>query len=459
MNAEEIEQLVCEQRNYFKTGVTLSLNVRKNYLVQLKKTIFKYMNDIHQALYLDLGKSKDESYMCETGLVLSDLNYMIKHIYHFSKPHRVKTPLAHAISKSFMLPSPYGSVLIMSPWNYPFLLAMDPLIEALAAGNVILLKTSEYAIHTNLLIQKIVSEVFPKEYVSVVLGGYTENKALMEMPFDYVFFTGSKKVGRLVYEHQASFMTPVTLELGGKSPCIVDETADLSLAAKRIVWGKFLNCGQTCVAPDYILCDQRIEKALIEELKKQIEKQFGKTPLQNNQYGKIITEQHFQRLINLIEMKKVLFGGQSDLEKLKIEPTLLHQVTAQDAVMQEEIFGPILPILSYTNIEEAVQQISSLDAPLALYIFSKNKKRIKFFIQSIGFGGGCINDVVIHLATPHMPFGGFKESGLGSYHGQKGFETFSHYKSIMNKKTWLDLPMRYQPYRRFYSKLIRLFIR
>lgn len=459
MIASEINQLVEQQKAYFKTGITLSIKRRKEYLNKLKKSILKYMEDIHQALHLDLGKSEEESYMCETGLVLNNLRYILKHLNHFSKPKRVKTPLAHAVSKSFIVPSPYGAVLIMSPWNYPFLLSMDPLIEALAAGNVVLLKTSEYANHTNQLIKKIINEVFTKEYVSVVLGGYEENKILLEIAFDYVFFTGSKKVGKLVYEKQSSFMTPVTLELGGKSPCIVDETADLALAAKRIVWGKFLNCGQTCVAPDYILCSKSIEKKLTEELKKQIQKQYGTTPLENEHYGNIINEHHFKRLISLMDTSKIVYGGKTDAEKLKIEPTLLSQIDYDSNMMQEEIFGPLLPIIPYSNFDEAMNLISSLDAPLALYIFSKDKKKIKFVLNTIGFGGGCVNDVVIHLATPYLPFGGFKASGLGAYHGRKGFETFSHFKSIVDKKTWLDLPMRYQPYKKIYSKLIRFFIR
>ncbi|MDE6373859.1 MAG: aldehyde dehydrogenase family protein, partial [Clostridia bacterium] len=372
-------------------------------------------------------------------------------------PKKVLTPLAQTLSKSYRLPSPYGTVLIMNPWNYPVLLSLDPLIDAVAAGNTVVLKLSAYSPNTNKAIKEVIDSVFPPEYVTVLFGGSQVNNELMQTKFDYIFFTGSKRVGKLVYERAAERLTPVTLELGGKSPCIVDETADIGLAAKRIVWGKFLNLGQTCVAPDYVYCSEKIHDKLIAEIKRQIEKQFGGSPLENPAYGKIINEKHYNRICGLIDDKKVVFGGKRDDGKLRIEPTVMDGVTPSDAVMQEEIFGPLLPVMTYRGIGEAVKYIKENDAPLALYIFSSDRRQIKKITEETGFGGGCVNDVVIHLATPYMPFGGFGASGLGGYHGKVGFETFSHSKSIVNKSTALDLPMRYQPYTKLNELLIKLF--
>lgn len=414
---------------------------------------------MHDGLQLDLGKSASESYMCETGLVLSELSYMIKHVKKFAKAKRVKTPLSQYVSKSYRLPSPYGTVLVMNPWNYPFLLAIDPLIDAVAAGNTVVLKTSAYSPNTNLAIKKVIEEVFPPEYVAVILGGSDVNKQLFTVKFDYIFFTGSKTVGKIVYQAAAQNLTPVTLELGGKSPCIVDSTADIKLAAKRIVWGKYLNLGQTCVAPDYIMCDESVHDKLVEQIKKQISKQFGENPLKNSAYGKIINKKHYDRICSLIDDSKVIYGGKRDEEALKIEPTVMDGVVPEDKVMGEEIFGPVLPIITYKNIGEVTEYVAANDAPLALYVFSSDKKNIKMLTTTLGFGGGCVNDVVIHLATPHMPFGGFKESGMGAYHGKCGFDTFTHYKSIVDKKTFIDLPMRYQPFKKFYDALVKIFLK
>ncbi|MDE6059599.1 MAG: aldehyde dehydrogenase [Clostridia bacterium] len=453
-----IPEIVEKQRAYFKSGKTLSVKHRLKRLKALYAAIKENLDCIHEGLYKDLGKSASESYMCETGLTLSELSYMIKHVKRFSKPKRVRTPLAQFQSKSYRLPSPYGNVLIMNPWNYPVLLSLDPLIDAIAAGNTVVLKLSAYSPNTNAAIKKVIESVFPPEYVAVLFGGRETNDTLINTKFDYIFFTGSKRVGQLVYEKAAKNLTPVTLELGGKSPCIVDETANIPLAAKRIVWGKFLNLGQTCVAPDYIFCAEKIHDKLIAEIKKQIVKQFGEHPLENPAYGKIITEKHFVRVMGLIDEKKVVHGGKGNAETLKIEPTVLDGVTFDDAVMQEEIFGPVLPVITYRADSEVIKYVSENDSPLALYVFSSNKKRIKKFTAELGFGGGCVNDVVIHLATPHMPFGGFGASGLGGYHGKVGFETFSHSKSIVDKATWIDMPMRYQPFKKLYDKLVKIFM-
>lgn len=459
MLKEEIDALILAQRKYFDSGNTLDVKYRKAKLKELKYAIKNNEEDLMKALYLDLGKSKTEAYMAEIGLVYEEINYLVKKINKFSRPKKVRTPLAQTLSKSFQVPSPYGIVLIMSPWNYPFLLSFDPIVEAFAAGNTIIFKPSRYSKNTNEVMKKILESVFKKEEVCIVFGGHEVNSILMESKVDYIFFTGSKTVGEVVYENAAKKMIPVTLELGGKSPCIVDETAKIPLAAKRIVFGKLLNTGQTCVAPDYIYCKDSIKDELIKELKKQMILQYGNEPLKNEAFGKIITERHFKRIISLIDENKVIYGGKYDETLLKIEPTILDNVDKNDAVMQEEIFGPILPIITYKDINEVIEYVNENDSPLALYYFSTNKKNINMILNRIQFGGGCINDTIIHLATSHMSFGGVGASGIGSYHGKKGFDTFTHYKSIVDKKNIIDLPMRYQPYKKFNEKLIRMFMK
>lgn len=459
MNEMEMNKIITDQREYFYSGATLDINFRISALKKLKTCILKYEKEIHSAIEKDLGKSGFESYMCETGLVLSEISYMIRHIRKFSKEKTVYTPFSQFCSRSFQKPSPYGVVLIMSPWNYPFLLTIEPLVDALSAGNVAVVKPSAYSPFTSEIMKKIIQECFAPEYVSVVTGGRAENSCLMKEHFDYIFFTGSKQVGKEVMKHASSYLTPVTLELGGKSPCIVEKSANLKLAAKRIVFGKFLNCGQTCVAPDYLYCDAAIKDALVKEIKAEIKKQFGEMPLTNKNYGKIVNEKHFTRINGLIDSKKVVHGGKSDLTTLKIEPTILDNVTWKDAVMQEEIFGPLLPVLTYTSLDSAIEKINFMEHPLALYIFTGRKSVAKKVTAKCGFGGGCINDTIIHLATSEMGFGGFGESGMGAYHGKAGFDTFSHTKSIVDKKTWLDLPMRYQPYRSINEKLIHFFLK
>ena len=459
MTETEIRQIVENQRTYFYTGATLPLSHRIEALKKIQSYILTHEAEIGKAIRKDLGKSDFDSYMCETGLVLSEITYMLKHIRSFAKEKNVLTPLAQFHSRSFKKPSPYGVALIMSPWNYPFLLTIDPLIDALAAGNTVVLKPSAYSPYTSAVIQSMIEECFDTRYVAVITGGRAENTCLLNEHFDYIFFTGSQTVGKEVMRHAAAHLTPVTLELGGKSPCIVEESANIKLAARRIVFGKYLNCGQTCVAPDYIYCDRRIKDQLLAEIKRQIKRQFRSEPLTNKNYGKIINEKHFDRITKLIDSSKVVFGGKFDRTTLKIEPTVMDHVTFDDAVMQEEIFGPILPILTYDSLDQAIHKINSMPHPLALYVFTSDKTAARKVTARCGFGGGCINDTIIHLATSEMGFGGFGESGMGSYHGKDGFRTFSHYKSIVDKKTWLDLPMRYQPYRKINEKLIHLFLK
>ena len=398
--------------------------------------------------------------MCEIGMALSEIGHMIKHVRRYARPKRVRTPLAQFPSRSFSVPIPYGNTLIMSPWNYPFLLTIDPLATAIAAGNTAIVKPSAYSPATSEIIKRIVGECFSPEYVSVVMGGRAENSALLDQKFDFVFFTGSQSVGKEVLRHTAEHLTPAVLELGGKSPCIVDSSANIRLAAKRIVFGKYLNCGQTCVAPDYILCEGSVKDEFIFEVIKQIRAQFGEKPLDNKDYGKIINKKHFDRLLGLIDTSKVVVGGESDPDALRIAPTVMDNVTYDDAVMGEEIFGPIMPVLTFDSFDAVVDDLKTKDKPLALYLFTNDKRHMERVTKELSYGGGCINDVIIHLATSEMGFGGVGESGMGAYHGKVGFDTFSHRKSIVAKKTWLDLPMRYQPYKsKTNEKLLHLFLK
>lgn len=459
MTNEQIASLLDKQREYYKSGVTVPVNFRIEQLKKLYAAIKKYENEILQALHTDLGKSDYESFMCEIGLVLSEITYMIRHTKKFAKRKTVFTPITNFHAHCFKQPVPYGNTLIMSPWNYPFLLTVDPLADAIAAGNTAIVKPSAYSPATSAIISKIISECFDAEYIAVITGGRAENAALLEQKFDFVFFTGSQAVGKEVLRHTAEHLTPAVLELGGKSPCIVDKSANIALAAKRIVFGKFLNCGQTCVAPDYILCESSVKDKFISEVASQIKIQYGENPLKNKDYGKIINQKHFERLCGLIDKSKVIIGGETDRGSSRIAPTVMDHVTENDAVMGEEIFGPIMPILTFDDFDKMVDDLKDKDKPLALYLFSRDKGQIKRITTELSYGGGCINDVVVHLSTSEMGFGGVGQSGMGSYHGKDGFDAFSHYKSIMDKKTWLDLPMRYRPYKNVYEKLLHLFLK
>lgn len=460
MKKEEIAQIVQRQREFYKTGKTLSVSYRIGALRKLKDALVQYEDQIAEAIQKDLGKSAQESYMCETGLVISEISHMLKHVKRYAKNKTVLTPLAQFASKSYKQPTPYGVVLVMSPWNYPVLLTLDPLVDAIAAGNTVVVKPSNYSLNTTNVLKEMLESIFPSEYVAVITGGREENQALLDEKFDYIFFTGSKNVGTIVLEKAAKHITPVTLELGGKSPCIIDKSADLKLSARRLVFGKYLNCGQTCVAPDYVLCHSSIKDEFMTYVKEEIIKQYGTDYLGNKEYGKMINLRAFKRVSSYIDPDKVIHGGHFDEETLKIEPTVIDNVSLEDPIMQEEIFGPLMPVLTYDKIEDVIDIINEREKPLALYIFANDKKVIKHVTTSTQYGGGCINDVVIHLATSYMGFGGVGESGMGSYHGKIGFDTFTHYKSIVDKKTWLDLPMRYHPFNnKFYDKLIRLFLK
>lgn len=441
------KDMLHAQRAYFKRGECKDVEFRIRQLKSLLQWICSHEQEIMDALYQDLNKSPFEAYATEIGIVKEEIRFALKHIRKWAAPKRVKTPITQFPSKSFIYKEPYGVVLIMSPWNYPFQLTAAPLVGAICAGNCAVVKPSAYSPAVTRIMAEMIRELFPAEYITVVEGGRKENQALLDEKFDYIFFTGSVNVGKYVMEKASKHLTPVSLELGGKSPCIVDETADLKLAAKRIVWGKFLNCGQTCVAPDYILVQKNVKEKLIKQIDKYMKKMYGKDPLGNAEYPKMINEKHFDRVIGLMEGVHVVSGGQSDRASLKIAPTVLDQVTWESPVMQEEIFGPLLPVLSFYDMKEAVQMVNARPRPLALYYFTRDKKREAKILRSISYGGGCINDTVVHLATSYMPFGGVGNSGMGGYHGKDSFDTFTHEKSIMKKSGLIDIPIRYAPFK------------
>ena len=445
MNKDQIRSVIETQRSFFDSGATRNVAVRISYLKKIKQYIVKNEEIISAALKADLGKSAYESYMCEIAVVVAEINYMLSNIKKLTKNKRVATPFGQQLSRSYIRPTPYGVTLIMSPWNYPFMLTLPPIISAVAAGNTCVVKTSAYSPNTSKAIADMIGEIFPPEYVAVIPGGREENQYLLDEKFDYIFFTGSKNVGKTVLKKAAENLTPVTLELGGKSPTIVDETAKLRLAARRLVFGKGFNVGQTCVAPDYVYVHSSIKDRFVELIKEEITRQFGNC-LDNEDYGCIINDKHFERVRALIDPAKTVCGGDSDPGSRKIQMTVMDGVTWDDAVMKEEIFGPIIPVLSYDSLDDVIAEIKKRDKPLALYIFSESKENIEKVHSSCQFGGGCVNETDIHVITTAMGFGGIGESGMGQYHGKFGFDTFTHYTSIVNKSTFVDLEQRYQPY-------------
>ena len=445
MNESQVKAIVDRQRAYFRTNATLPVRARREALSRLYDAVSAHEADIASALAADLGKSADESYMCETGLSLSEIRYQRDHVARWSRARLRPTDLANALATSKTVRVPYGTVLVMAPWNYPFLLTLEPLAGAIAAGNTVVVKPSAYAPASSAVLRQICEEAFPPELVAVVEGGREENTALLDQTWDYVFFTGSVAVGKLVMERAAAHLTPVTLELGGKSPCIVDASANLRVAARRIAFGKWLNVGQTCVAPDYVLVDRRVKDRLLELLAAEVRAQYGEDPLANPAYGKMVNRKHFDRVHGLIDPKKVVLGGRADEASLRIEPTVMDNVDEADAVMGQEIFGPVLPVIAYDSLDEALEKVRDRPTPLALYLFSEDRATQRRVMREVPFGGGCVNDTIMHLATSRMGFGGMGASGMGSYHGRKSWETFTHEKSIVSKATFFDAPFRYQP--------------
>lgn len=455
---DSLHELLQKQRQYFYTNATRSIAFRTKQLKLLAEIIRKYQNDIMDALSKDLHKSAFESYETEIGIVLSEICQLFGMLPKWAKPKSARTPLQLLPGKSYIYHEPYGVCLIISPWNYPFQLTISPLLGAIAAGNCVTLKLSEYSVHTTQILQKMLQEAFPPEYVSVVTGDSTVGQALLQETWDMIFFTGNPTVGKTVMQAAAQHLTPVVLELGGKSPCLIDQNVNLATAVKRIAWGKFLNVGQTCVAPDYLLVHESIKDQFIVQLRQQIIAFYGSTPQQSPDYGRIISARHFSRLQKLLDPSKIVIGGQSDEKDLYIAPTVMDHVTWTDPIMQEEIFGPILPIITISNWDQTIAHLHALPKPLALYLFSDDSALQQKVLQQVSFGGGCLNDTILHLANPNLPFGGVGMSGMGAYHGQSSLEVFSHAKSIFHQSRMVDIPMRYPPYRdklRWLKKFIR----
>lgn len=432
-----------KQRNFFLQGKTKELSYRIEALKRLQSLIRTNEQELMNALKKDLNKSEFDTYLTEIGIVLEEIKFTLKHLPAWAKPRRVRSSLATLGSKSYIYPEPYGVSLVISPWNYPFQLAIAPLAGAIAAGNCVILKPSELTPNTSAVLAKLISENFPKEFIAVVEGGVEVSTALLNEKFDYIFFTGSVQVGKIVMQAAAKNLTPVTLELGGKSPCIVHEDANLKLAAKRIAWGKFTNAGQTCVAPDYLYVHSHVKKEFLHELKDAICELYGENIFDSGLFTKIVSKRHFKRLVSFLNNGERYLGGKYDETKLTVEPTILDEIHWDDEVMQEEIFGPILPVMGYESLQKIISEIQSRPKPLALYIFSNSDKIQEKILDEISFGGGCINDTVYHLSSPYLPFGGVGESGIGAYHGKGSFDVFTHEKSILKQTTRFDLPFRY----------------
>lgn len=454
--AQDVENMITAQRSYYFSRATKNLEFRKQQLVNLKETIKKYEKEITEALKLDLNKSEFEAYATEIGIVLDSITHMVKNIDEWAKPITAKTPVQFQPGKSYVVREPYGVVLIIGPFNYPFQLVMEPLLGAIIGGNTAIIKPSEATVHTTKIIKKIIEETFEENYVRVVEGEKEEVEALIHASFDFIFFTGSVSTGKVIMRAAAERLTPIVLELGGKSPAIVDQTANLQVAAKRIVWGKFTNNGQTCVAPDYILVHSSVYKKFIKILKQTITAFYGENPQQSDDYGRIIHTRHFDKLKAILDAdaERVTFGGIVNREDLYIAPTIIEGADWDSKVMEDEIFGPILPIMAYNDLANAIHAIRRLPKPLAAYLFTENDNAREYFLEELPFGGGCINDIMAHVGNTHLPFGGVGPSGMGAYHGQASFECFTHQKAILQRSTKLATNILFPPYKQK-VKLIR----
>ena len=452
------ENLLNKQKKYLSDKGIIDVNERIENLKKLKKTIKKHENEIIDALNKDLGKHVFEAYSNEVGFIYSTIEHFVKNLKKWAKPQSVKNDAAQFTGRSYIYKSHYGAVLIIGPYNYPFQLVIEPLIGAIAGGNTVIVKPSEYAIYTEQIVEKIIKETFNEEYVTVVTGDYKVNSSLLDLQFDYIFFTGSVNVGKIVMEKAAKHLTPVTLELGGKSPVIVDNTANLKISAKRIMWGKLVNAGQTCVAPDYVLAHEDIYEDFVNECINATKEFYGENPINNEEFGRIINLKHMNRLSNILtyDKEKIVYGGKVDFEQKYISPTILKNVTINDKVMNDELFGPILPILKYKNMEDLKYFLSIYKNPLALYVFSEDTNFSEDIINRFSFGGGCINDTIIHVASAYLPFGGVGSSGIGKYHGKASFDTFTNTKGIVKKNTRLNVDLVFPPYKNKMNLIKRL---
>lgn len=449
------KEVVEKQKEFFKTGKPIDINYRKKALIKLRDTVDKYEEKILYALKLDLGKSEFEGYETELGIVKSELKNTIKNLEKWSKPKKVRASIMNPFSDNRIYNQPYGVCLILSPWNYPFQLALMPLIGSITAGNTSILKLSEISSFTSGIVREIIEEIFDEEYIAVFSGEADEAINLIESDIDFIFYTGNPKIGASVAESAGRRLIPCVLELGGKSPCIIDRKADLDNAAKKIVWGKFMNAGQTCVAPDYIIADRLVFLELRDKLIHYIKEFYGENPIESDDYPKIINKKNFDRILNLIEGKRLIFGGKYDEESLKIEPTILEVSSMDEKIMQEEIFGPIIPIIVYKSKSEIFEIIDKNKNPLALYLFTDDSSFEKEIIEKVSFGGGCVNDTIIHCTSEGLPFGGIGMSGLGNYHGKASFDAFSHKKSVVKSKKFADISMKYPPFNKKKLNLIK----
>ncbi|GGJ94474.1 aldehyde dehydrogenase [Lentibacillus kapialis] len=443
MGKLEAKEIVNRQRSFFHTGKTMDYAFRKEQLTSLKNMLKGYEQEIYHALKNDLNKSEYEAFTTELGFLYTEIDFALKHLKDWMKPEKAETPLTHKGSKSYIRKEPYGVALIIAPWNYPLHLAIAPAIGAIAAGNTVVLKPSEITRSTSAILADMIQSTFDSSFVTVVEGAKDVSQQLLEQRWDYIFFTGGAHVGKIVMEQASKHLTPVTLELGGKSPAIVDTDAKIDLAAKRIVWGKFTNAGQTCVAPDYVYVHEKVKLKLLRAMKKHIKSLYGKKPIQNYDYVRIVGKQHFNRLNAFMTDGEIIHGGEADEDKLSIEPTILDKISWDNAIMQEEIFGPLLPIITFRSLDDVISEMKEMEKPLALYYFGENEQKQQLVMTNVSFGGGCINDTLYHLANPHLPFGGTGNSGMGAYHGKYSFDTFSHQKSILKQTTKFDIPFRY----------------
>ena len=453
------KEIVQKQREFFKNQQTITYEFRYDALSKLRKSILTYETELSEALFKDLGKNKAESFFAEIGQVLKEISYIQKRLKKLMKNKKVKSSFIDFPSKSFISPHPYGVTLIISPWNYPVMLSLGPLVGAIAAGNTVIIKPSEFSINTSIVLEYMLSSTFDDSFIKVVNGAIEETQDLLNQKLDYIFFTGSSNVGKIVMEKASKHLTPLSLELGGKSPVIVDEFANVKVAARRIAFGKLLNSGQTCIAPDHVYVHASVKKEFIKCLKISIEEFYGDNPINSKDYGKIINEKHYNRLSNLLDGEKIAYGGQRDNNLQKIAPTILDDVTHNSKVMQEEIFGPILPLITYNELDEVTTKINNNPTPLALYLFTESKTVVNKILSECKFGGGCINDTIMHVSSDYLPFGGMGESGMGSYHGKASFDTFTHYRSVLHKSTRLDLKVRYAPFTESKEKLTRKILR
>lgn len=457
-SSESISAIVAKQKSFFKTGKTRSLTFRKQALKKLLNLLESNEEKVTKALYQDLRKPALEAYSTEIAYVLSDIKHVLAHFEDWASTESVSTPLVLQPATSELMKEPFGTTLIMAPWNYPFQLTVSPLIGAIAAGNTAVLKPSEVTTHTQKLLIELISKSFDPEYIACIGGGLAESQKLLQQQFDFIFFTGSPRVGKIVMEKAAKHLTPVCLELGGKSPCIVDKNVNLKVAARRIIWGKFMNAGQTCVAPDYLLVNENIYNDFVAQLKETLKEFFGSDAQKSDSYARISSKSHFERLVGFLNQGGQTTGAGQDITDLYIEPTLLEAIEWDHPIMEEEIFGPILPIFKYSKIEEALDLIATKSKPLAFYVFSKDKGLQNQILENTAFGGACVNDCIVHLANPNLPFGGIGNSGMGMYHGKYSFDTFSHKKPVLRKPFALDATMRYAPYDSFKLKLIKFFM-